>query len=393
MIFQTRSNICKFARKSIQIMDMAFAMTYNKRNSEVFGFGVPKNGSRERKKQMNDKYDKYDQYDKKEQTISFATIGTSKITEKFLEEAQQNENFHLHAVYSRSMKKAEAFAQKYAADRHYDNLDDLAADQEVKAVYIASPNAMHYEQVMKMIEAGKHVLCEKPVASNFQEAEQMFKLADQHHTVLMEAMRSLHDPDFACIKNNIHKLGTVRRATFRFCQYSSRYDDFKAGGRQNIFDPKCSGGALMDLGVYCIEPMVALFGKPQALQATSVMLSGDIDGTGTILADYKDMIAELVYSKITDSDLPSEIQGEQAVMTIKTIANPGEIEIRYYNGQTEKPETEPCDSNLKYEIQAFVDAVNGKKDVTDFRNISLQSMNIMDRARKICGIRFPADRI
>lgn len=149
----------------------------------------------------------------------------------------------------------------------------------------------------------------------------------------------------------------------------------------------------MDLGVYCIEPMVALFGKPQALQATSVMLSGGIDGAGTILADYKDMIAELVYSKITDSDLPSEIQGEQAVMTIKTIANPGEIEIRYYNGQTEKPETEPCDSNLKYEIQAFVDAVNGKKDVTDFRNISLQSMNIMDRARKICGIRFPADRI
>lgn len=324
--------------------------------------------------------------------IGFATIGTSKIMEQFLAEAQKNSSFHLSAVYSRSREKAKSFAEKYAAERYYDSLNEMAADPAVEAVYIASPNAMHYGQAIKMISADKHVLCEKPAASNFYEAEQMFCLADKRNTILMEAVRSLHDPGFACVKNNLQKLGTIRRAAFRYCQYSSRYDDFKSGRRQNIFDPECSGGALMDLGIYCIEPMAALFGKPHALHAASVMLPGGIDGAGTILADYKGMLAELIYSKITASDLPSEIQGESAVMKIETIASPRRIEIQHYHGGTEIVEAQSCSSNLKYELQAFIDAVQGKKDITDYQKISLLSMEIMDHARNICGIRFPADQ-
>lgn len=323
--------------------------------------------------------------------IRFAAIGTSKITEKFLGEAAKNSSFQLTAVYSRSSKKAAEFAEKHHADSGYDNLEALAHDKAADAVYIASPNAVHYEQAVKLMEAGKHILCEKPLCSNLREAEQMFALAEKNHVILMEAVRSLHDPGFAVIKENLGRLGKIRRASFRYCQYSSRYDDFKAGIVQNIFRPECSAGALMDIGVYCVQPLAALFGEPHSLHPVSVMLDGGIDGAGTVTADYGDMIGELVYSKITESHLASEIQGESGVMLIDSIASPEKIEIRYYNGKTETLRDEAYDSNLKYELQTFIDAVRGHRSVEKYRNISLQSMRMMDEIRNICGIRFPAD--
>ena len=103
-------------------------------------------------------------------TIGFATIGTSKITQKFLSAAKECEGFKLVAVYSRDIKKAEQFAGEQGAERFYDSLDMLAADKDVEAVYVASPNYMHYKHVMKLLKAGKHVFCEKAIASNHAEA-------------------------------------------------------------------------------------------------------------------------------------------------------------------------------------------------------------------------------
>ena len=103
--------------------------------------------------------------------INFATIGTSKITQKFLSAAKECAGFKLVAVYSRDIKKAEQFAGEQRAERFYDSLDMLAADKDVEAVYVASPNYMHYKHVMKLLKAGKHVFCEKATASNYAEAE------------------------------------------------------------------------------------------------------------------------------------------------------------------------------------------------------------------------------
>ena len=92
-------------------------------------------------------------------TIGFATIGTSKITRKFLSAAKECAGFKLAAVYSRDIKKAEQFAGEQGAERFYDSLDMLAAAKDVEAVYVASPNYMHYKHVMKLLKAGKHVFC------------------------------------------------------------------------------------------------------------------------------------------------------------------------------------------------------------------------------------------
>lgn len=323
--------------------------------------------------------------------IKFATIGTSKITEKFLQAAVHCEDFCLYAVYSRDIKKAEAFAKKHGAVTYYDDLDALAADESIDAVYIASPNHLHCTQAVRMMDAGKHVLCEKALASNATEAEQMIRTAKEKNVVLMEAMRSVHDPGVDQITGNIEKLGKIRRVTFRYCQYSSRYDNFKKGQPQNIFDRNCSAGALMDIGVYCAYPMIQLFGEPVSISASAIRLNGGIDGIGTIVATYGDMLAELIYSKITASDLPSEIQGEEGRMMIWSITDPRRLEIQYYHGENELIEIPGAENNMQYEIPRFIGAVQGKTDVSGYLRTSKQTLKLMDEARRQTGIVFPAD--
>ena len=194
-------------------------------------------------------------------TIGFATIGTSKITQKFLSAAKECEGFKLVAVYSRDIKKAEQFAGEQGAERFYDSLDMLVADKDVEAVYVASPNYMHYKHVMKLLKAGKHVFCEKAIASNNAEAEEMFRTAQERNLVLLEAVRPVFDPGMQAIKNNLYKLGAIRKANISYCQYSSRYDSFKEGQEHNIFSRECSAGALMDIGVYCVHTLLYLLGN------------------------------------------------------------------------------------------------------------------------------------
>lgn len=268
--------------------------------------------------------------------INFAVIGTNRITDRFLEAGNRMPGFCLKAVYSRSKDRAEEYARKHGAKLPFDSLDALAACGEVDAVYVASPNSLHASQSIRMMEAGKHVLCEKTIASNSKEFARMRESAQKHRVVLLEAMRSVFSPGFAAIRDNIEKLGTIRRASFQYCQYSRRYDNFKNGIIENAFRPELSNGALTDIGVYCVHPMAALFGMPERIRSSCVKLSNGVDGAGTVLLEYPGMIGELIYSKITDSEVLSQIQGEEGTMVIDRIADPQFAVITYRDGTKER---------------------------------------------------------
>jgi scyllo-inositol 2-dehydrogenase (NADP+) len=199
-----------------------------------------------------------------------------------------------------------------------------------------------------MLSSGKHVLCEKTIASNSEELNIMLKTAALNKVILLEAMREVFDPGFLEIANNLYKLGTIRRAIFNYCQYSSRYDNFKKGIIENAFNPKFSNGALTDIGVYCVHALVKLFGLCKDINAQGIMLNNGVDGAGTIIANYGDMQAELMYSKITNSYIPSEIQGEEGAMLIDKITNPKELIILYRDGREEKIHIENNKNNNMY---------------------------------------------
>ena len=302
-------------------------------------------------------------------------------------------DFNLKGVYSRSKDKAEEYAKKHGAELAFDSLDELAACSEIDAVYIASPNSVHASQSIQMMRNGKHVLCEKTIASNLREFEQMQAAAVANHVVLLEAMRSVFSPGFEAARNNLAKLGTIRRVSFQFCQYSSRYDKFKNGIIENAFNPEFSNGALMDIGVYCVHALVVLFGMPLNVTGSSLKLSNGVDGAGTVLLEYDGMQGELVYSKITDSKLPSQIQGEDGTMVIQEICNPLTVTIYRRNGQAEKLDIQGKENNMSYEVEEFIRLVKeGNYDNRYLQN-SRMEMEIMDEVRRQQGIVFPADKI
>lgn len=326
--------------------------------------------------------------------VRFGIIGTNTITERFLEAASTLSDFKLTAVYSRTEHRAKEFAQKHGAEHIFTNLEHMAESKELDAVYIASPNSLHSQQAVLMMNHGKHVLCEKPIASNSKQLQEMIDAAASNKVVLMEAMKSTLLPGFAAIQNELPKLGTVRKFNVNYCQYSSRYDAYKAGNVQNAFKPEFSNGSLMDIGIYCIYPMVVLFGQPESVKATSIMLDSGVDGEGSIVLQYKEMEGVITYSKITNSYLPSEIQGEAGSMVIDYIHTPGKVQIYDKQGNIETI-SEPCSGPvMRYEAEEFIRLVqNGElQSPVNSHHHSSVTMAIMDTVRRQIGLVYPADR-
>ena len=323
--------------------------------------------------------------------VRFGVVGTNFITDEWIRCGQQVQDFQLTAVYSRTEERAREYAGRHGAAHWFTDLAAMAQSPEVDAVYIASPNSLHAPQAILCMQQGKHVLCEKPLASNVREAEAMFRAARGNGVLLMEAMKTLFLPDFQVVKDALPEIGRVRRYMAQLCQYSSRYDRYLAGERPNTFQPEFSNGALMDLGVYCLQPLVALFGRPQAVKANAVMLPTGVDGEGSLLLNYGEMEAVIFYSKIADSALPTEIQGERGRLQIDKISRPDKITL-IKNGQSFDRSRQQAD-HMTYEIAEFIRLIQEGRTESAVQSFdqSLAVMEIVEEARRQTGIRYPAD--
>ena len=327
--------------------------------------------------------------------IRFAIIGTNWITERFIQAALETEQFVLTAVYSRSAEKGSDFAAKFGDPQVFTDLAEMASSPEIDAVYIASPNSLHAEQAILMMDHGKHVLCEKPMASNAAEVRRMIEAAKRNNVLLMEALKSTLMPNFRAVHDNLYKIGRVRRYFSSYCQYSSRYDAFKQGKVLNAFNPVFSNGALMDLGIYCIYPMVTLFGKPEDIQASAIMLSSGVDGEGSLMARYPDMDGVIMYSKIADSYLPTEIQGENGTIVIDRINQPYEVKIMYRDGTTEELTRSQPQESMYYEALEFIELIQEGcfESAMNTHARSLAVAELMEEARHQFGLRYASDEV
>ncbi|SFF30128.1 Predicted dehydrogenase [Paenibacillus catalpae] len=327
--------------------------------------------------------------------LRIGIIGSNFITETFMNAAGQVEKVEVTALYSRSEERAKAYAAAQGIPNTFTNLEEMAQSDVIDAIYIASPNSMHAKYAITFMNHGKHVLCEKPLASNATEVQEMIDAAQANKVLLMEAMKSTVMPNFDAIRENLHKLGKVRTFFASFCQYSSRYDKYKAGEVMNAFLPELSNGSLMDIGTYCIYPLVVLFGRPDSVKASAVMLDSGVDGKGSLILNYGDMEAVLLHSKISNSNMPTEIQGEEGNMIIERISQPSSVRIQYRDGRPEEDVSRPqADNSMVYEIEAFAELIERRElesPVNSYAS-SLAVMEIMDEARRQIGLAYPADK-
>ena len=344
------------------------------------------------------------------EAIRFATIGTSGICEQFVNALKDVPASELVGCYSRSLDKACDFSLAHGASLAFDDLSALASSGEIDAVYISSPNALHAPQAIELLRAGKHVLVEKSFASNVREAEDVFAAADASGVVAMEAMRNLHVNTFERIGREVERIGKVRLANFSFSKVTSRVAKLRAGERINIFDPAMSAGALMDIGVYCVAPAIALFGEPEHVCAVGVTAEvpgcdeGDpcrlIDLSGVIALGYPDMAVSLTFGKVSDDKIACQVQGEDATLVWDQVSCPENLRVydhedkgmlfRLETGEGRRIDVAPPERDMTCEIQAFVDGVRGKRDLSRFREITLGTLRVMDEARQM-GVVFPAD--
>lgn len=328
--------------------------------------------------------------------VRFGVIGTSWITEEFIKCASLHEEFQLNAVYSRDEAKAQAFADKFGVKTIFTDLAQMATSDTIDAVYIASPNSLHAEQSILFLNQRKHVLCEKSASANRREMENIIAAAKANNTAFMEAMKSTMQPGMQAIKANLNKLGKIRRYFGNYCQYSSRYDAHKAGKYNNTFNPEFANGALMDLGVYCIYPLVYLFGKPEKILANAVMLPSGVDGETALICQYPQMDAVVMFSKITASASPSEIQGEAGTMQIQTVNEIAAVRIRY-NDKTVQEEELPLaelKDSMYFEVKDFIEMIQEgriESSANTFQ-LALDVKDVMDEVRRQIGLTFPNDR-
>ncbi len=334
--------------------------------------------------------------------VRFGVVGTNFITDWVIAGAREDSRFELAAVCSRTRERGEEFAAKHNIPHIFTSLEEMASSDKVDAIYIASPNYMHAEQSILAMSHGKHVLCEKPLASNAREAKEMIAASEQYGVALMEAMKSTLSPNFRAVMQNLHRIGTPRRYFASFCQYSSRYDKYKEGVVLNAFRPELSNGAMMDIGVYTIYPLVALFGKPQSISAQGILLSSGADGQGAVNMQYDGLNATVLYSKIANSQLPAEIQGEEGNILIDRIQTP--VDVRFYprqapaSGHEKRVEgellsREESHNEYYYEIQEFIDMILSGRRESEINShaTSLATMEIIDEVRRQIGVHYPAD--
>ncbi len=324
--------------------------------------------------------------------LGLATVGTSGIVRRALAAAATVPDIRHVAAYSRDLARGRELLPD-PEGLVVSDLDELAASEAVDAVYVASPNALHAGQAAVLLAAGKHVLVEKTATTTAAEFAGLRRIARRTGVVLMEAARNGgYDPGVARVAQLLPRLGPLRRVRFEYAQRSSRYDRFLAGEQVNIFDPALSGGALMDIGVYCATLAVELFGAPDEIVATQMTrLRGGIDGAGVVLLAYGDATVELAYSKITDGRVASEVQGEDATLVLDEAHNPARLRLVDRHGAAEDIVVDKPADNMVFELAELVRLVATGDSPDRWNDLTQERLRLTDAVRARMGLVFPAD--
>lgn len=267
--------------------------------------------------------------------VKFGVIGSGWIAEEFVKGASLVDGLVFSAMYSRTHEKGTAFAEKFGGAAVYTDINEFARS-DIDAVYIASPNSLHYSQSKLMLENGKHVLCEKPITVTPEEFIELSKLAGSKKLIYTEAIMMLHLSQRKMINEKLETLGKISTAHFDFSQLSSKYPALLRGENPNIFNPAMKTGCIRDLGIYCFYPAIDFFGEPEKIISSAGFLSTGADGYGTAILGYPDKQVTLTYSKIGQDFVGSQIIGDRGTMTLGSISKLTDVEIHYNDGTTER---------------------------------------------------------
>lgn len=327
--------------------------------------------------------------------MKLGIMGTNWITDSFIEGAINSGEWNLTAVYSRTEEKARAFGEKYGELTYFTDIEEMGKSDALDAVYIASPNALHYQHAVSLLKNKKHVIVEKPIFSTVAELEHAHQIARENNVFLFEAARHIQEPNFKRLQENIEKVGTIHGTTLAYMKYSSRYDQVLNGEEPNIFSLKFSGGSIVDLGVYPLYSAITLFGEPIKATYFATKLPTGVDGLGPIILEYPSFNITIIQGKNSQSFLPSEIYGQKGTLIVDPLT--GIEKITFYDNGT-KEETElagPVVANdMQFEAAEFARIIEqGDRDTYEYlADLSLKVLRVSNELRHQNDIWFDAEK-
>ena len=326
--------------------------------------------------------------------INLGIVSTGWISGSFADACIGTGRYRISAVCSRNVEQAETFGRKYGATNFFDDIDKLADCNSVDAVYIASPNALHFDHCMAVLRAGKHAIVEKPAFSNIAQTRTAFELAWKNDVLLFEAMRSIHEANHRIVKETISRISPICGANLIYMKRSPRYDFVLAGEEPNIFSLQFSGGALMDLGVYLIYDAVDWFGSPESAVYYCHKARTGADTGGVALLRYPDFNVELTISKISDTRMASEIRSRDKSILLDTAQNIRSICLVDVDSSETELAQPPKAHWMEDEATCFARLIAGESAQTSYESLCKLSHDahaLMTEIRLGAGIVFPAD--
>ena len=338
--------------------------------------------------------------------LRWGILGTGNIAGQFVDGLKGSNRTALAAVGSRSAESAKAFTEKHGG-RAAAGYDAVLADAGVDAVYVSLPNAMHHEWTIKALRAGKHVLCEKPIACTAAQAAEMFDAAESAGRVLAEAFMYRSHPQTAAALKRVRggELGTLKLIRTAFCFRVRKQEG-------NVrFDRALSGGALMDVGCYCVNFSRMIAGsEPESVCAVARMHPSGVDEQTSVLMQFPGgLTASFTCGMAVQADNTAYVCGDEGYLSIgwpwKPPAGGAKFSLeRAVPPRQDDPDAAPARPPREtvevnspqplYAIEAddFAAAVAGERPPTVSREDSLGNMKVLDEIRRQIGLRWEGEQ-
>ncbi len=296
-------------------------------------------------------------------------------------------NCELYAIAGRKAEKAKSFAEQFGFEKYYGSYEELLADESVQAVYVPLPNDIHLKWVEAALKAGKHVLCEKPMAMNADEARRMYRTARENGKYLMEAYAYLHSPYIESLKSVIKsgEIGDVDYVDTAFVTQGYK-EDFR-------LHKEFGGGAMYDLGCYCTTMILSLIdSEPEFVKADAEFSDLGVDlmtggiirfangarasfNVGMILGENTNSRYDRLYIHGTKGSVRSEVEYNQA----------GELKYRVFTGDSMTERELSVPQNYSLEVEQMGRCVlNGEKPFIT-PEFSVKNAELIDKVLKEIG--------
>ena len=320
--------------------------------------------------------------------MNIGILGSGFIVDVFVKNSKMYKEFNLYAIWGRHEEKIRQYDgfKLYTTD-----INEFLNDSNIDVVYVALPNALHYEYAYKALKAGKHVLLEKPFCTSVRQAKTLINYAKKHNLIIYETAMTPHSPNYQKAKKYINEIGEIKMIDINFSQYSRRYEKFKNGIILPAFDYKLAGGSLLDLGVYSIHFVVGMFGLPKHTMYFP-NISRNVDTSGVLVLDYGKFKANMVSSKDTKAPTYALVQGDKGYIRCNsTTSRCASFDIIMNDGKTISFETENNEfSGWKTLYSDFIKLYK-RKDLKTFYNLldeTLMVQKVLDDARKFANMKY-----